>query len=77
MCGRYNCTQYGEMDRHLKVRYGEHVEISPLTFKKTRPSKRVLFEIILWIALISHLLKSLLFWQTRIVNFFFKSKKAY
>ena len=47
MCGRYNCTQYGEMDRHLKVRYGEHVEISPLTFKKTRPSKRVLFEIII------------------------------
>ena len=27
------------MDRHLKVRSGEHIGISPLTFKKTKPSK--------------------------------------
>ena len=26
--------------RHLKVRSGEHVGISPLTFKKTKPSKK-------------------------------------
>ena len=25
--------------RHLKVRSGEHIGISPLTFKKTKPSK--------------------------------------
>ena len=29
----------GETDRHLKVRSGEHIGISPLTFKKTRPLK--------------------------------------
>ena len=38
-CGRCNSTYYWEMDRHLKVRYGEHIGISPLTFKKTKPSK--------------------------------------
>ena len=27
------------MNRHLKVRSGEHIGISPLTFKKTKPSK--------------------------------------
>ena len=39
MCGRCNSTNYGETDRHLKVRPGEHIGISPLTFKKTKPSK--------------------------------------
>ena len=39
MCGRCNSTYYREMDRHLKVRSGEHIGISPLTFKKTKPSK--------------------------------------
>ena len=38
-CGRCNSTYYGETDRHLKVRFGEHIRISPLTFKKTKPSK--------------------------------------
>ena len=38
-CGECNSTYYGETDRHLKVRFGEHIEISPLTFKKTKPSK--------------------------------------
>ena len=37
--GRSNSTYYEEMDRHLKVRLGEHIGISPLTFKKTKPSK--------------------------------------
>ena len=27
------------MNRHLKVRFGEHAGISPSTFKKTAPSK--------------------------------------
>ena len=34
-CGGCNSTYYGETDRHLKVRFGEHIGISPLTFKKT------------------------------------------
>ena len=38
-CGRCNSTYYGETNRHLKVRSGEHIGISPLTFKKTKPSK--------------------------------------
>ena len=37
--GRCNSTYYGETDRHLKVRSGEHNGISPFTFKKTKPSK--------------------------------------
>ena len=37
--GRCNSTYYGETDRHLKVRSGEHTGISPLTFKKTKPSR--------------------------------------
>ena len=37
-CGRCNSTYYGQTDRHL-VRSGEHTGISPLTFKKTKPSK--------------------------------------
>ena len=39
MCGRWNSTCYGETDRPLKIRSGEHIEISLLTFKKTKPSK--------------------------------------
>ena len=38
-CGRCNSTYYGGTDRHLKVRSGEHIGISPLTFKKTKASK--------------------------------------
>ena len=38
-CRRCNSSYYGETDRHLKVRCGEHIGISPLTLKKTRPSK--------------------------------------
>ena len=39
-CGRCNSTYYGQTDRRLKVRSGEHIGISPLTFKKTKPSKK-------------------------------------
>ena len=37
--GRCNSSYYGETDRHLKVRTGEHIGLSPLTFKKCKPSK--------------------------------------
>ena len=39
MCGRCNFSYYGEMDKHLRVRAGEHIGLSCLTFKKYRPSK--------------------------------------
>ena len=38
-CGRCDSTYYGETDRHVKVRSREHIGITPLTFKKTKPSK--------------------------------------
>ena len=38
--GKSNSTYYGDTERHLKVRSEEHhLGISPLTFKKTKPSK--------------------------------------
>ena len=38
-CGGRSSTYYGETDRQVKVRFGEHMGISPLTFKKIKPSK--------------------------------------
>ena len=37
-CGRFNSSYIGQTDRHLKVRSGEHIGISPLTFNKVKPS---------------------------------------
>ena len=42
-CGRCNSSYYGAVDRQLKVRSGEQIEISPLTFRKVKPSKNVQF----------------------------------
>ena len=38
-CARCNSSNYGETERHLKVSCGEHIGISPLTFKKMKTSK--------------------------------------
>ena len=38
-CGRCNSSYFGNTERHLKVRSSEYIGISPLTFKKTEPSK--------------------------------------
>ena len=32
--GKCNASYYGETDRHLNVRSGEHINISQFTFKK-------------------------------------------
>ena len=37
-CGRCNASYYGETDRHLKIRSGEYIGISPLTVKKIKSS---------------------------------------
>ena len=37
-CGRCNSSYYAETDRHLRVRAGEHIGLSPLTFKKCKHS---------------------------------------
>ena len=39
-CGRYNASYYGETYRHLKVKSGEDIGISPLTFEKVKPSAK-------------------------------------
>ena len=39
MCDRGNSSYYGETERNLKVRSGEHIGIAMLTFKKTKPYK--------------------------------------
>ena len=39
MCGRCNSSYYSETDRHLRVRAGKHIGLSPLTFKICKPSK--------------------------------------
>ena len=36
-CGLCNQSYYGECIRHLNVRIGEHIGISPLTRKKVKP----------------------------------------
>ena len=38
-CGRCSSSYYCETERHLKNRSGEHIGISPLTFKKIKTSK--------------------------------------
>ena len=61
MCGRCNSTYYGETDRHLKVRSGEYIGISTLTFKKNKPSKESAFNDHLLNCYDIHLLRSLPF----------------
>ena len=40
-CRRCNASYYGETDKHLKGRPGEHISNSPLTFvKKNKPSTK-------------------------------------
>ena len=39
-CGLCNESDYGECVRHLNVRIGEHIGISPLTKKKVKPKGR-------------------------------------
>ena len=38
-CGRCNSTYYGEKCCHVKVRFGEHSGISPLTNKRSKSKK--------------------------------------
>ena len=39
ICGRCNSSYYSETGRHLRVRSGKHIGLSPLTFKTCKPSK--------------------------------------
>ena len=76
MCGSCKSSYYGEADRHLKVRCGEHIGISPLTSKKVKPLKES--------AICDHLLicnnfpsfDEFSILALRIIDLFWKSKKA-
>ena len=57
-CGRCNSCYYGETDRHLRVRVGEHIGLSPLTFTKCKPSKE---RTICYFVIMTPLLKNSLF----------------
>ena len=39
-CSNCNVTYYGETERHLKIRAGEHLSISALTNKRVNNNKR-------------------------------------
>ena len=41
-CGKCNYSYYGEIERPLKARCCEYIEITPLTFKKMKTSKGIL-----------------------------------
>ena len=43
MRGRSNSLYNGETDRLLKVRSGEHIGISPLTFREVKSTKESVF----------------------------------
>ena len=48
-CGRCNSSYFGETDRHLKVRSGEDIGISPLTYKVgLSASKKKFFYLFQW-----------------------------
>ena len=38
-CGRCNSSYYVKTDRHLKLRSGEHIGISPLTYRNVKQSR--------------------------------------
>ena len=62
-CGLCNESYYGECVRHLNVRIGEHIGISPLTKKKVKPkgSAVMLLAIIGYFVTILHVSKVLVF----------------
>ena len=39
-CGNFSITYYGETERHLKVRAGEHISMSSLTGKRVNNNKK-------------------------------------
>ena len=77
MCGRGDSTYYSEMDRHLKVRTEENVGISPLTSRKTKPSKQnAICDHLLNCNNVPFFLRILPFWLMKIINLFLKPKKS-
>ena len=76
-CNRCNSSYYGETESQLKVRSGEHIEISPLTFKNTEPSKGIRYVIIIY-----HVIQTLSFDESTILahenkSIYLKLKKVF
>ena len=64
--GKWNFSYYGERNRHLKVKSGEHIVISPLTFRKVKPSEES--AICDYLFNVSHPMTSLSSWHLDIIN---------
>ena len=60
-CGRCNSSYYSEMDSHLRVRAGEHISLSPLTFKHCKLQRKVQFVTICYSVIMTPPLKNSLF----------------
>ena len=68
-CGLCNESYYGECMRHLNVRIGEHIGISPLTIKKVKPRKSSV-AVIYYFATTQHLMTILVFYRVRTKSFY-------
>ena len=75
-CGRCNSSYYGETDRHLKVKSGEHIGISRLTFRKVKPSKESAIRDHLLICNNIPSFDEFIILALGIINIFLKSNKA-
>ena len=75
-CGRCNFCYYGEIEWHLQVRSGEHIGISPLTFKKNC-LKRVRYATTFYHVIITLLYMSLPSWHMGIESIYLKLKKVF
>ena len=74
-CGLSNESYYGENIRHLDIRSGDHIGVSPLTRKNNKYPIAVPFVIIYFNVIINIILTTLAFWLMRIKSFYSKSKK--
>ena len=76
--GRCSYFYYGETDTQLKVRSGEEIGISTLTFRKVNSKKEsaIRDHHLIFIDIMSQPLTSLPSWHTVIINIFLKLKKA-
>ena len=60
-CELCNDSYYSECVRHLKVRTGEHIAISPLTKKPVKPKNSSVADHLLFFATIQHIMMILVF----------------
>ena len=69
-CGLSNEFYYGENIRHLDIRSGDHIGVSPITRKSNKYPIAVLFVIIYFNVIINIILTTLAFWLMRIKSLY-------